>query len=380
MTAFIIALVYIMALVVSVFIVAVLATTVWNIFKTRHEEEAAPDSPLARHQHNPIMEPDCTNVWEADAVFNPAAFFYRGRTHLFYRALGPEGASRVGYASSEDGVCFTQRLKHPVFTYYNRNVQPYPYFMRRYRPDLYSSGGGWGGCEDPRAVVIDERIYLTFSAFDGWDSMRIGITSLPLSHFTRKWWNWSAPLYLSPEHEVHKNWVLFPEKINGQFALMTSITPEIHIAYADTIEDFAKNPPQSTFTQKKNWGHWEERVRGAGPPPIKTDAGWLVLYHAHDKDSPDRYQLGAMLLDLHNPTKVIARAPAPILHPTSWYENEGKPGVVYATGAVVRDDLLYIYYGGADRVVCVAHTPLDELIAFITHQKKPAVTTQPMLR
>jgi predicted GH43/DUF377 family glycosyl hydrolase len=108
-------------------------------------------------------------------------------------------------------------------------------------------------------------------------------------------------------------------------------------------------------------------MRSAGPPPLKTSRGWLVFYHAMDPKEPNLYKLGAMLLDLTDPTKVLARAVAPVLSPDEHYENHGKPGIVYAAGAVVRNGKLFVYYGGADKVVCVATTPLNTFLdALIT--------------
>ena len=120
---------------------------------------------------------------------------------------------------------------------------------------------------------------------------------------------------------------------------------------------------------------WHIHVRSAGPPPIKTDKGWLVLYHAHDAKEPNRYKLGAMLLDLVDPTKVLYRATAPILSPDETYENHGKPGIVYACGAVVRDGKLFVYYGGADKVVCVATAHLDSFLDALVRGSQPSLAT-----
>lgn len=104
-------------------------------------------------------------------------------------------------------------------------------------------------------------------------------------------------------------------------------------------------------------------MRGAGAPPMKTKYGWLVLYHAMDRRDPDRYKVGAMILDLNDPTKVLYRTSRPILEPVESYENQGfKSGVVYACGAVVKDGELLVYYGGADSVACVAKTNLNKFL------------------
>ena len=108
---------------------------------------------------------------------------------------------------------------------------------------------------------------------------------------------------------------------------------------------------------------WHKRTRSAAAPPIKTKDGWLLLYHAMDKDDGGRYKLGALLLDLKDPNKVLYRAQSPILEPDEWYENEGyKSGVVYSCGAVIKDGELFVYYGGADKVSCVATAHLDKFM------------------
>jgi predicted GH43/DUF377 family glycosyl hydrolase len=96
----------------------------------------------------------------------------------------------------------------------------------------------------------------------------------------------------------------------------------------------------------------------------------LLLYHAMDKNDPNKYKIGAMILDLNDPKKILYRAPKPILSPEMPYENDGKPGVVYASGAIVRDDKLYVYYGGGDKHVCVAETKLQPLLDWLMKNGK----------
>ena len=114
---------------------------------------------------------------------------------------------------------------------------------------------------------------------------------------------------------------------------------------------------------------WDNMVRGAGAPPIKTKHGWLVFYHAMDKRDPDKYKVGAMILDYNDPTKILYRSKHPILEPIAHYENNGaKSGVVYVCGAVIKDDTLFVYYGGSDSVVCVATINVDEFLGDLTRE------------
>ena len=174
-------------------------------------------------------------------------------------------------------------------------------------------------------------------------------------------------MLISPPGSINKNWVLFPEKINGKFAILHSISPHVQIDMVDRLEDLATGTRviKSRFGGDKPRKEWDTWVRGVGPPPLKTDKGWLVLYHAIDKKASRKYKIGALLLDLKNPTKIIARSPAPLLAPDTWYENEEKPGIVYACGAVIDKGTLFVYYGGGDKYVCVAKTPLKKLLDWL---------------
>jgi predicted GH43/DUF377 family glycosyl hydrolase len=174
--------------------------------------------------------------------------------------------------------------------------------------------------------------------------------------------DWSRGLYLSPSGEVQKNWVLFPEKLRGRYAMITNIYPQIEISYFTKKDLEDEKYLESRFVRHERKGHWDTWVRGAGAPPLKTDEGWLLLYHAIDERDPGKYKIGAMLLDLKDPKKVLYRSTAPILEPSQWYENDWKPGVVYATGAVIKDKDLIVYYGGGDKYVAAAKAPLREFL------------------
>lgn len=312
------------------------------------------------------------------AVFNPAAFYDRGRIHLLYRAMGPDGVSRIGYASSPDGIHFDERLDYPVYTPSHGFGAPSTdrdsTAEAHYDLKLNPSGGGWAGCEDPRAVTIDGQVYMSFVAFDGWNFVRQALTALPLSDFHQKKWTWRKPVLISPPSQTHKNWVIFPEKINGKYAILHGLSPKVHIEYVDSIDGFdgktfIESLPSAGghgYHDEKRKKHWDNRVRGAGAPPLKTPLGWLLLYHANDKRDPGKYKLGAMLLDLHDPTNVLFRADAPLLEPAEWYENDGKPGVIYTCGSVIVNDNLIVYYGGGDKHIGVARANLGEFLKALT--------------
>jgi len=109
-------------------------------------------------------------------------------------------------------------------------------------------------------------------------------------------------------------------------------------------------------------GGWEEKI-GGSTPPLKTDEGWLVLYHGVENGGTGYYRVGAVLLDLEDPTKIIGRTKQPILEPEFDYEINGfYKGCVFPTGNVIVDNTLFVYYGGADKYVGVATCSLSELL------------------
>lgn len=308
-----------------------------------------------KEESNPIITPKKDREWESWQTFNPAAVELDGAVHFLYRAIGEDGISRFGYANSHDG--FTVNERHPFPAYIHKAN------CERYTVHSLHSGGSWSGCEDPRMVYIaeDDRIYITYTACDG--GLRVGLSSIRAEDFVNKKWRWSKSRLLSPPGEVHKNWVIFPEKINGKYAVLHSISPEITIAYLDSLDADSNAYVESYYNPGKPSEKWDSYVRGAGPPPIKTPYGWLVFYHAMNHRDMGRYKVGAMLLDEKDPTRVLYRSQNPLLEPEEYYEMEGhKGGVVYALGSVIRGGTLFLYYGGADSCVCVAQADCETLL------------------
>ncbi len=328
--------------------------------KDRKEEHPA----FTRSHANPILKPRHENAWEATAAFNPAALRLEDKTHLIYRAVGTDGKSQFGYASSKDGLIFDERLPHPAYA--ERDPKAAPGQAKIYSPIIYPSGGSWGGYEDPRMVEIGGRVYVTFNMFENW-ILRVGFISISKKDFlAKRFHKWDGPHVLSHSNR-DKNWVLFPEKINGKFAVLHSIIGDsddrVRIEYIGDLKKLSKKTFESPDPQRvrDRLVAWHTHVRSAGPPPIKTDRGWLVFYHANDLETY-KYKVGVMLLDLKDPTKIIVRAKVPVLAPDFHYENDGKPGIVYASGATIQDGKIHLYYGGADKVTCAATAPLDRFL------------------
>jgi len=314
---------------------------------------------LVEKFETPLIEPRKDRDWECLQTFNSGAVVIEDKVHFLYRAIGMDNVSRFGYANSKDGFHLDERLNDPV---YQHKVG---------RASFYSSlsGGSLGGVEDPRIVRIEDRVYVTYTICD--EGINVALASLKVEDFLNKRWNQAKGGIISPHGEKHKNWVLFPEKIKGQYALLHSISPNILITYFDDLKFEEENLIQSYQHGElgDEWkGNWEGWVRGVGPPPIKTKEGWLVLYHALHKDNLDAYCIGAMLLDLDNPTSIRFRATEPLI--TSWDITDGvKLNVVYTCGAVVKDGELLLYYGVSDTKVCVAHAHLDELLENLIGKK-----------
>lgn len=315
---------------------------------------------LQRAPENPIIRPYGGSGWESDAVFNAGALYLDDKVHLVYRAIGSSGLSVFGYASSGNGTRISERSPEPSFVCGKlkitgtKDLPRYP----------YSSGGSWWGSEDPRLTRIDDTIYMTYTAFDGHQPPCVALTSIHTDDFLQRKWKWNEPQLISEPGAAHKNWVIFPEKINGKFAVLHSITPQIQIAYRDSLDFSDGNCIRSSYYSKGREQCWDNWIRGVGPPPLKTSEGWLLLYHAMDRNDPGRYKIGAMLLDAKQPENILHRSAFPLLEPDHWYENEGhKRGVVYCCGAVVIGDQLFVYYGGADSFLCAASIALNTLLS-----------------
>ncbi len=337
---------------------------------------SAPPPPalLERVARNPILAPRPAHEWESLAVFNAAAIELGGQVHFVYRAVGHDGLSVFGHAASRDGMTIDERSEAPVFI---DTGTPAAYADTPAAAQDYCSGPGRSGCEDPRLTRIGDTVFMTYTAFDGQHPPGVALTSIAVDDFAARRWDWKPPVLISPLHEAHKNWVVFPEPIAGRFAVLHGISPGIMIDYHEALDFDAGEHIASHYACSGRDDAWDNRLRGAGPPPIKTPAGWLLLYHAMDRRDPGRYKLGAMLLDLYDPCRILGRLSHPLLEPDERYENEGlKSGVIYACGAVVSGGLLHVYYGGADTVVCAGTVPLDSLLAELLPAARPAPSSR----
>jgi beta-1,2-mannobiose phosphorylase / 1,2-beta-oligomannan phosphorylase len=350
----------------GVLFVSLLGLYLWYTGRRKYSSSNNDPYQLTRYEHNPILTHITHNPHEDIAAFNPSVVLGSdGDFHMLYRAIGSDGVSRLGYAKSSDGKNFNFRLPYPVL---HLDSSLYlPQTISEYDFSKNPSGGSSFGLEDPRLTKIGNEVFVFLNIFAGWNFMKIGITKILENDFINNRFKWSPITIISPDSERHKNWTLFPEKINGKYAILHGISPKIMIDYVEDIDQkFTIKSDRGEGTQPGRENNWDTHVRSAGPAPIKTEKGWLVLYHANDSREPHKYKLGAMLLDLQDPTKVLYRGNQPILVPDMHYENEGKPGIVYSCGAVIKNNTLYVYYGGGDKCCCVAETEVDSLLSWLT--------------
>jgi predicted GH43/DUF377 family glycosyl hydrolase len=308
---------------------------------------------LIRSTENPILTPLPEHAWESKAVFNPGAIELDGKVHLLYRAMGADDTSVVGYAVSEDGLTITERLPEPIYI-------PRMPFEGKTHP-------GNSGCEDPRLTLFGDRYYMCYTAFDGVNPPRVAITDIALEDFRKRAFDkWTEPKLISPPQMDNKDAALFPERINGKLVFLHRYQPDIHINFIDDFADLGGNHLLvSNPIMRPRLGMWDDAKIGLSSTPIKTKYGWLIIYHGvSSKDSV--YRVGAALLDLKHPDKVIARTRDPLLEPEMPYELEGMVAhVVFPCGSLIRGKKLYIYYGGADTVIGVATMDAKTLLDYL---------------
>jgi len=303
---------------------------------------------MARFEKNPILSPIKEHSWESKYTFNAGAIYVGGRVHILYRAMGDDDTSVLGYASSADGLHIDERLDHPVYV-------PREGFEWKHQP-------GFSGCEDPRLTRIDDTIYMCYTAYDGINPPRIALTSIKVEHFINQEWDWARPKLISAPGMDNKDSCIVPGKIDGKYVVFHRLPPCIWIDYVSDLEFDDNHWLGGHQLMGPRVNSWDNLKIGLNGPPEKTEYGWLLLYHGVSREDT-KYRMGAALLDLDNPMKVLARLHNPILEPLTSYENNGyRAGTVFSCGQVIKDGVLFIYYGGADKYEAVATTPLENIL------------------
>lgn len=310
---------------------------------------------LERFEGNPILEPTHNGDWESKYVLNPTAIYENGFVHILYRAQDDDDTSRIGYLTSKDGFHLVEKSDEPIYV---------PRIPEETRKEP-----GFSGCEDARITKIDDRFYMCYTAYNGHGPARVAFTSISVDDFCKKRWdNWSVPLLISPDGMDDKNSCLVSEKVNDKYVFFHRLKHTIWIDYVDDLsfENGRTLGGRSVMCARPD--SWDSEKVGIAGPPFKIGNEWLLIYHAlshHD----GQYRLGAAMFDLEK-GEVTSRLDYPILEPKADYENKGlRPGTVFSCGAVILDENLYVYYGGADEVLCAATMELKCLVDALEEQK-----------
>lgn len=315
--------------------------------------------------------------FESKGVFNPACIKTGNTVHMFYRAMSMDDISSIGYCQIKDNKKITKRLDKPIL------FPEYEYEKR--------------GVEDPRIVFIEDKYYMTYTAFDGKNVLIAYATSKDLVDFRKQGVisplltykdagnilkvtnSWEKYAFYQKIYEKvfgedvliwDKDACLFPKKINGKYALLHRIFPNIQISYFEDFSqlnkdywiDYLKKLDQYTVLEPLS--SFENEYVGAGCPPIETSEGWLLIYHCAEHSEDKRvYHAGAALLDIDNPLKVTSRLKTPLFSPKEDWEKIGNVNnVVFPTGAVIDSGILYMYYGAADKLIALQSIKLNKLL------------------
>jgi predicted GH43/DUF377 family glycosyl hydrolase len=310
-----------------------------------------PSKPLVRYPNNPILSPIKEHSWENKYVLNAAAVRIKDRVYILYRAFGEDEVSRIGLAIS-DGYQILDRLPEPIFGPGTENEKK--------------------GCEDPRVVIINNEIYMLYTAYDGLVA-QISAASIGVDDFIdRKFHKWNR-MGLAFEGIWDKDAILFPEKINNKYVIYHRIEPSVWVSYLDDLAFPLPKSNHSIIFGPRSGRMWDSLKIGAGTQPIKTEYGWLMIYHGVDRNRV--YRLGVILVDYTNPERLLYRSPNAILSPEVEYEvgingQSWVPNVVFTCGAVPAedkeilgaDDELLVYYGASDSFICLASARVGDLI------------------
>ncbi|MFA7226889.1 MAG: glycoside hydrolase family 130 protein [Dysgonamonadaceae bacterium] len=305
---------------------------------------------ITRYKHNPILTKNDV-PYEVATVHNAGVTKFGNEYIMLFRSHKLNGRSILGLARSRDG--------------YHFKVEEKP-FMEPATSGIFAKYEAFG-VEDPRITCIDGEYWITYSAYSR-HGVRIGLA---------KTTDWKTVERFSLITEAdYRNVVIFPEKFNGLYARLdrphSEINPwSIWISYSPDLRYWG----DSQLIMKPEPYHWDEMKIGPGAPPIKTDKGWLSIYHGvFPTMDGNVYRLGVALHDLDDPAKIVGVGDNWILQPEEPYEITGYVhNVVFTCGAVPEDDgTVKIYWGGADTVMCVGTARIDDLVDLcLTNSRKP---------
>jgi len=319
--------------------------------------------------------------FENEGVLNPAILREGDSVHLFYRAVRQGNYSSIGYCRLDGPLTIAERWNKPFM------VSEFDYESQ--------------GVEDARIVKIDDLFYLTYTGYDGTNARGALATSQDLWHFKKQGVIVPPITYAEfvllaesdgkvnenyyrnhkfyyqeadPEKKImlwDKNVIFFPRRINGKLVFLHRIRPGIQIVSIDSLNELTKEFWGNYFLKFQEhivldpvYAH-ESSYIGSGCPPIETEHGWLLIYHGVEETNRGRvYSACAVLLDLNDPSRELARLPYALFSPEYNWELVGEVNnVVFPTGTALFGDTLFIYYGAADSLIASASVKLSALMA-----------------
>jgi predicted GH43/DUF377 family glycosyl hydrolase len=318
--------------------------------------------------------------FENEGVLNPAIIRQGDNVHIFYRAVSIGNHSTLGYCRLDGPLTIAERWEKPFM------VPEFDYESQ--------------GVEDARITKIDDVFYMTYTGYDGINARGALATSRDLIHFEKhgliappvtyaefvsivessnkvneEYWLNQKFYYQSTDIEKKKllwdkNIIFFPRRINNKLAFLHRLRPGIQLVTVKNIEDLTREFWMEYFQELHNHivldplDDHESAYIGGGCPPIETPHGWLTIYHGVKRTEQGFiYSACAALLDLENPTRVLARLPYALFSPEYDWELTGEVNnVVFPTGTALFGNTLFIYYGAADSHIATASVKLTDLV------------------
>lgn len=338
-----------------------------------------------RSVHNPLLRPadlqPGIDGMEITCLLNPGVFRYRDKTWLLLRVAerpkqvkgkisfpvyNAQGKIEILHFDKNDPDLDATDPR--VINYKGQNYLTTLSYLRLVNstddqhfeedpmyPPIFGEGALESfGIEDCRVATMEDGFYLTYTEVS---PVAVGVGLIrtdDFRHFDRKG-------MIFPPH--NKDCAIFEEKINGKYyALHRPSSPELggnYIWLAESPDRIHWGNHKCVAVTRKD--SWDSARVGAGGAPVKTPEGWLEIYHGADQNH--RYCLGALLLDLNDPSKVLARSETPIMEPIADYEQTGFFGnVVFTNGHYTSGDTLTIFYGASDEVICSAEFSITEIL------------------
>jgi len=340
-----------------------------------------------RFPNNPLLNPASAIPTRPDlaveAILNPGAFRFNGRIGLLVRVaerpLQEPGwlSTPILDPSSETGIRVLRlRVDDPDLI--STDPRGFTYQGRAYLTTLSHLRLAWSddgisfsldkkplllgegplesfGIEDVRVELFEDRYWLTYSAVSEF-GVGVGLISTP------DWQSFERHGLILPPH--NKDCSLFPGRLGSHYWAMhrpSGVGPGGHFIWVAQSPDLLHWGGHACVATTRP-GRWDSERIGGGAAPIRTDQGWLAIYHGADDNS--RYCLGALLLDLDDPRRVLARSREPIMEPVAEYEKFGFFGhVVFTNGHVTDGDDILLYYGASDTVTCGARGRISDILA-----------------